>query len=416
MIFTEPNLSRRAAAKWLAAGLLACNGRRATAATSPEILMDGHVHVTNRLYWEKIDAWQPQERGWDFARARQSGVNCIIENVGTHGYWNYNYSPKQTLRLLETIHAFIERHTDKLGIALSSADARKIIASGRMAIFLGCEAGWDTEGDPDVLAAFHRLGLRTVQFATQTGFNAFADSAAAPLNGQAVGHYQGLNERGRSLVAKMNALGIMIDITHASDSAQRQIIAASRAPVVASHETLAAISGAGLADDIVKAVAAKGGVIGIHGAASVVGKRYRKWLADNPDKAKQSSAPAIAMLSHKATEIRAPGDHGEFIAQFDAETKQFMRATANWEEFPEALPFVPTADEWAQHVDHVIKSAGPDHVAIGLDMTAGRSGVPMNAGGYGELVAALKRVTTAQNVRKITGENWLRVLNEAKAV
>ena len=78
-----------------------------------------------------------------------------------------------------------------------------------MAVFLGCEFGFDHEGDPDVLAAMFRLGLRTVQFATQTGFNAFSDSALAPVQGgQKADHYNGLNERGRALVAEMNRLGI----------------------------------------------------------------------------------------------------------------------------------------------------------------------------------------------------------------
>lgn len=409
-------LSRRKAAQCLGAAAFAVT-RSATAAQSPSpaILMDGHVHVTNRIYWEKIDPWASLNGGWTFAQARESGVNCIIENVGTHGYWNYNYAPKQTLRLIETLHAFTERNAGKMAIALSPADARRIVASGRMAVFLGCEAGWDQEGDPDVLAAFYRLGLRTVQFATQSGFNAFADTAAAPLGGQAADHYRGLNDRGRSLIAKMNDLGILIDITHATEAAQLQIVEASRAPVVISHESLRSVSGAGISDDVLTRVANKGGMIGIHGAAGVIGRRYRKWLADNPDKAKDSAAPALAMIAHKASGERPPGDRGEFIAQFDREAEQLWRGLTAWKEFPEAVAFIPTADEWAEHVAHAVKMVGADHVGIGLDMTGGRSGVPANAGGYQDLVRALERITSAENVRKIAGENWLRVLAQAKA-
>ncbi|MCB1452780.1 MAG: membrane dipeptidase, partial [Rhizobiaceae bacterium] len=321
---------------------------------------------------------------------------------------------KQALRLIETFHTFAERHADKMAVALTPADARRIVAAGRMAVFLGCEAGWDVEGDPDVLAAFYRLGLRVVQFATQTGFNAFSDSAGAPLNGQPPDHFHGINARGHALVEKMNQLGILIDITHATEEAQRQIIAASHAPVVASHETVRAVSGAGLSDDLLKDLAGKGGLIGIHGAAAVVGKRYRTWMGEHPDLAAKSGASAIAMLSHHASAPRSPGDHGEFITQFDAEAARLWDALGDWKEYPEAVPFIPTADEWAEHVAYVIKLVGPDHVAIGLDMTAGRSGVPANAGGYPDLLAALKKITTPENVRKITGENWLRVLGDAK--
>lgn len=407
-------VSRRQICAWLSAVAGCTVSRTGLGAEPPPLLMDGHVHVTHRIYWEKIDPWRPRDGGWDFARARAAGVNCIIENVATHGYWSYNYSPKQALRLIETATAFAERHADKMAIALSPADARGIVASGRMAVFLGCEAGWDAEGDLDVLAAFHRLGLRVVQFATQSGFNAFADSAGAPLTGQPADHYGGLNARGLALVTGMNALGILIDITHATEAAQLQIIAASRAPVVASHETARAVSGTGLSDGLLTALAAKGGLVGIHGGGAVVSMRYRKWLADNPEKAKQSSASLLALLAHKPSAPREPGDRGEFIAAFDEDMQRLWQDIARWREFREAGPFLPTADEWAAHVDHVIRLVGADHVAIGLDMTGGRSGVPEHAGGYADLLRALRRITTAENVRKIAGENWMRVLEAAK--
>jgi membrane dipeptidase len=81
---------------------------------------------------------------------------------------------------------------------------------------------------------------------------------------------------------------------------------------------------------------------------------------------------------------------------------------------PEAAALVPTADDWAAQVDHVIRTVGADHVGIGLDLVGGRSSVPENASGYPDLIAALNRITTPANVRKIAGENWLRVIDQAK--
>ena len=384
--------------------------------SEPILLVDGHVHITNRIYWERIDAWQQHDGGWDYARARAAGVNCIIDNIGTYGYWNYNYTPKQSLRLIETFHRFAEYHSDKMGVALNVGDARRIIASGRMAVFLGCESGWDHEGDPDVLAALYRLGLRLVQFAGQSGFNAFSDSALAPVQGaQPADHYHGINDRGRMLVSEMNRLGILIDITHGTEAVHLQLIEASRAPVVASHETLQAISGVGLSDAVLKALATKGGLVGIHGAAAVVGRRFRKWLADNPDKAADAAQQTLSTVGYQPTFPRAPGDHGEYIERFDREFGDRWRAKTRWVAAPEEEAVVPTADEWAEHVDYVIKTVGADHVAIGLDMTAGRSTVPKNASGYPDLIAALNRITTPANVRKICGENWFRVLEQARA-
>ena len=99
----------------------------------------------------------------------------------------------------------------------------------------------------------------------------------------------------------------------------------------------------------------------------------------------------------------------------DKEFRERWTVLTEWKEDPSATPFLPTAGEWAGHADYIIKLVGPDHVAVGLDMVAGRSSVPADPGGYPDLIAALKKITTPENVRKITGENWMRVLGQAKA-
>jgi membrane dipeptidase len=401
------------------AGLPSLPGWTGTASAAegdPDIVMDGHVHITNRIYWEGIDPWKPTKQGWDFARAKAAGVNCIIDNLGPYGYWNYNYTPKQFLRLIDTLLRFSEEHSNNMAIALSPGDARRIVASGRMAVFIGCESGFDHEGDPDVLDAFYRLGLRSVQFATQTGFNDFADSALAPVQGgEKPDHFGGINEHGHKLVTQMNQLGILIDIAHATEAAQTQLIASSRAPVVASHETAKAVSGAGLSDEVLKALASKGGLVGIHGAAAVVSKRYRQWMVNNPAGAANSGKAVFDMVGYQPSFTRPPGDHGEFIERMDREFRQRWLALNDWKEDPSALSSLPTVDEWAEHVDYIIKLVGADHVAIGLDMVAGRSAIPADPTGYPNLLAALRRITTPANVRKIAGENWMRVLGQAKA-
>ena len=214
----------------------------------------------------------------------------------------------------------------------------------------------------------------------------------------------------------MNRLGVLIDITHGTDAVQAQLIEASRAPVVASHEGIRAVAGVGLSDEMLKVLAAKGGLVGIHGAAAVVGPRYRKWMGEKPDNAQHAGRAVNRMVGYMPSVTRTPGDHGEYIAKFDDEFRQRWRELGEWKELPEAEAVVPTADEWAAQVDHVIKTVGADHVAFGLDAVGGRSAVPRDASGYGDLVAALNKVTTPENVRKITGENWLRVLEKAKAV
>ena len=143
-----------------------------------------------------------------------------------------------------------------------------------------------------------------------------------------------------------------------------------------------------------KALARKGGVVGIHGAAAIIGKRYRKWIADNREKAAEAAKSTPNMVGYQPKAARPAGDRGEYIERFDKEFSEVWRSRAAWRELPELEPLVPTVGEWLEHVDHVIKLVGVDHVAIGLDLAGARSAVPSNSGGYGDLVAGLKRVTT----------------------
>lgn len=409
---------RRETLKVLGAGLLGA----ATAATGvadahsshgsgrkgPKIFMDGHVHVTTREYWEGIDVWKPQAAGWDFARARAAGINCIVENLSTYGYWNYNYTPKHTLRLIENFLQVAERNRRRMGLARSVAEARDIVESGRMAVFLSIESGWDHEGDINVLRSFYRLGLRGAQFATQTEFNNLADDGGTA-------HWGGLSPNGREVVAEMNRLGMMIDITHASPLAQAQIIEASVAPVVASHVWPAGVSAGGMSDANIIALAAKGGVIGIHGGASSIGNRYKAWAAANPEKAAALSARIRNLVGYRpAFQHNADTDNwGAFIDRFDDEVRVNWRAVfAPFVDDPEAVPLIPTPDEWAEHVNYIIKLVGPEHVGIGLDMFGGRSSVPGDPSGYPSLLPALNKITSRENVAKVTGENWMRVLAE----
>jgi membrane dipeptidase len=383
------------------------NGNRAP------ILMDGHVHATSRQFWLGTDVWtpQPSHTGWDFARASAAGVNVIIENLSTYSYWNYNYTPKQTLRLIENFHEIAEAHKSQMGVALTVADARKIVASGRMAVFLSVESGWDHEGDIDVLRSFYRLGLRAIQFSTQTGFNNLADFTPTTFWG-------GVSPHGKDVIAEANRLGMVLDITHASPAAQAQIISLSRAPVLASHLWAGSVTGpgtGGLTDALIEQLAAKGGMMGIHGGAASIGKRYKAWMAANPSTYAKLSAALTNLVGFTPSYIHNSNtdNYGSYIARFDQDNRNNWAAVFQpFVDDPVALTQVPTADEWAEQAAYVIQLVGPDYVGIGLDMFGGRSGVPADPDGYPDLVAALNRITTPANVKKIQGENWLRVLDQ----
>ena len=228
-----PDLNRRSTLVFLSAlVLLSCWGTEATNAQSIDaarlhdeaIVVDGHVHIITPVFHQGIDPWKVQETGlFDYARAKQGGLDVVVHTVYIEDpYNNYNYAVKQACRLIETFYRVLDANADKMELALTSADVRRIVAKGKMAAILALEGGFDTEGDLDVLRLFYRLGVRMIQPLSHNTTNAFIDAKLGMKK------WGGLTEQGRKIVAEMNRLGIMIDLSHATDEAKMQIIEASR--------------------------------------------------------------------------------------------------------------------------------------------------------------------------------------------
>ena len=401
----------------LAAGLL-LTGRHFMAAQSTTalhddaIVVDGHVHITNRVFWEGIDPWQVQEAGlWDYARAKQGGLDVVVEQLYLEDpFNNYNYAVKQAVRLVETFYRVLEANPERMDLALTAADVRRIVGSGKTAVILALEGGFDMEGDLDVLRLFYRLGVRLVQFTNHNTTNAFVD---AGLGDQAWG---GITDHGRAVVQEMNRLGIMIDISHASDAAQLDIIEASAAPVVASHHGLRHFSDSPrtLSDAVLKALAAKGGLVGIHTSAGFLSQEFLDWSSAQP------SAPQVDWFQDL---VRSPsGDYGKYIEALDAKMRENWTRDfeMGWRERQQptidAGGPLPTEEDWAKHVDYAVNLVGEDYIGIGTDMLSGGRNIrDFDATGYPRFTEALvERGYAPSRVRKILGENWLRVLDAAK--
>lgn len=405
------------------AGLAASAGTAGAAASprasSPTIFMDGHVHITDRVFWEGIDPWKAQAVGpFDYARARQGGLNVVIENVAPYGYEDYNGTVKQLGRMIETFYRVLNANRDKMDLALTSADVRRIVAKGKLATLLGVEAGFDQDGDIDILRLWYRLGVRSIQFTSHAG-NAYSD-AAFP-GGE---HWGGINERGRQLIAEMNRLGILIDISHATEPSMRQIVEASRAPVVGSHMGLRSVAdrkGINMPDDVAIAIAKKGGLVGITSVANATTQRYIDWQRSRPADRPAPSNMAGISLGNEPAPPNVPGwirkrspDYGEYSEALDVVMRRRWRDmwSQPWHDDPEAP--IPTVEDWADHVERAVKLIGADHVAIGLDLFQGRSHLKdWDATGYHLMADALQK----RNIPKsVLGENWMRVLDTAKVV
>ncbi len=376
------------------------------------IVVDGHVHAIERCFHEGIDLWEAQDTGlFDFARAKQGGLKVVIHALYIEDQYNrYNYTIKQACRLIEQFYRVLETHPDKMELALDSADVRRIVAEGKMAQVLGLEGGFDMDGDLDVLRFFYRAGVRMIQFVHHRTTSSFADSY-----GDTVQVWNGINERGRKIVREMNRLGILIDISHATEATQWQVIEASQSPVVASHVGAKHFSNhpQNLSDDLLKAVAARQGLIGVHGHGSFLHQKFWDWrrTLESPWRTRSME------LS------RPPYDHCcEYIGELDALLDdEWMRGPMTqygtpWRDTYPPGALVPAVEDYVATVDYLINLIGADHVAIGLDLMWGTYWLrDFDATSYPKLTEAfVAKGYSEETIRKLLGENWLRVLETAK--
>ena len=390
------------------------------------IVVDGHVHIITPVFHQGIDPWKVQETGlFDYARAKQGGLDVVVHTVYIEDPYNhYNYAVKQACRLIETFYRVLDANSDKMELALTSADVRRIVAKGKMAAILALEGGFDTEGDLDVLGLFYRLGVRMIQPLSHNTTNAFMDAKLGLTK------WGGLTEHGRKVIAEMNRLGILIDLSHASEAAKMQIIEASRAPVVDSHHGLQHFVDhpRTLSDQVLKAMAAKGGLMGMHSSPTQLGQKYSEWQRSQSN---DGAPPLLRHLIEDYTFFRKPyEDFGAYIGKLDAEmhdrwvrSRDIRGGTGYgipWRErYKDALDAgtpLPTVADWADQVDYVVEMVGDSHIGIGLDLMSGPTLGDFDATGYPRLTEALvQKGYSEQRIKKILGENWLRLLDAAKA-
>jgi membrane dipeptidase len=302
---------------------------------------------------------------------------------------------RRALDVIDVVKEQIRRHPESLEAASTSADIRRIVKSGKIAALMGIEGGHAIEDSLPALRMFYNLGVRYMTL-THTNTNDWADSEG-DINNPSVNHHNGLTDFGREVVGEMNRIGMMIDISHVADKTFYDVIATSRAPVIASHSSCRAIADnpRNMSDDMLKAVAKNGGVVMVN--------FYDGFL--DPRKAKL------------AFQSRAMED--ELKLNYPNEAKRVQDELDKWRKAndPGKTPLSVLMD----HIEHVIKVAGIDHVGIGSDF----DGVPLTGLPEGmEDISKLPTITyelmkrgySDPDIKKVLGENLLRVMAAVERV
>ncbi len=359
--------------------------------------MDAHVHVMSRQLLQGVEFGDRLPDGHvDLPRLEKGGLDAVFFSVYTpESYYPARHEVKNTFRVVELALDQIEKNSDRIELALNASDLERIARSGKVAAFLDLEGAFDLDGDLNVLRALYRLGLRSLQLTAHNYTNQFADSCCD------IPKWGGLNEHGRRVIREMNRLGMLINVAHGSDETILQTVAESQAPVIYTHGGFRHFVDITrlISDEAAKAVAAKGGVVGLQFGNSFNNPGYFRW---------RFNGPLVSDISTKLDQYAAMT-----IEQVDREVAKGLPSVTLPDSTPEEYQM--GVDQLARVIDYGVNLIGEDHIALGSDFDGGPL-LPRemkDASDYGEITKALQRLGyTEERIRKILGGNLLRLIRE----
>lgn len=381
----------------LAVGLLAQVGGDALRLHRDALVFDGHVHVINRQFYHGGAFTDRLPDGqWDLPRAREGGLDAFFLTLYvTEQYYPARYETRQALRLVDLALRQIEARADQVALARNATELEQIQRSGRVAAVLDLEGSFDLDGDLGVLRTLHRLGLRSMQLSAHNWAGNYADSCCSPPR------WNGLNEQGRAVVREANRLGILINVSHASDAAIEQAVALSTDPVLATHHGLRSLNDIprNLSDDLVRRIASKGGLIGFHMGNEFHNRKVFDWRTAHAGK--------------PFWDVKDIGDAEARLSITEIDKRVAPMFPMLGVGAPEEIKF--SVDEWLTVVDRVIALVGDNHIMLGTDLDGGPT-LPKgmrDARDYPQLTAAmLRRNWSEARIRKFLGGNLLRVFRQ----
>ena len=361
-------------------------------------LIDGHNDIAEQLaenYKRHIDGLasgtdqrQPHPLMTDMARLRAGRVGGQFWSVYINGALTGDAAIRETIEQIDIVRRMIEAYPSDLELAGTADDVVRIHKAGKIASMLGVEGGRQIGGSLAALRQYYNLGARYMTL-THNQTTEWADSATDDPK------YDGLSPFGVTVVHEMNRIGMLVDLSHVAPATMKDAIAESKAPVIFSHSSARALNDhpRNVPDDVLQLLPANGGVVMVNFVPPFLTQDSWRWEAEK-----------------SAEEARLKSLHRNSTAEVEAGVKAWVAA--------HPAPAVTVADV-ANHIEHVAKVAGYDHVGIGGDMD-GIDRTPGDLTGvqdYPNLFAELiRRGWSGANLAKLAGGNVLRVLRRAEAV
>jgi membrane dipeptidase len=377
---------------------------RARAIHDSAIVVDTHADTPQRFLDENFDigSTDPKDIGHiSLNKAHAGNLGAEFFSIWVDPEINKGHFAQHTLDLIDSVYQQAARHPDRMIMAFSVEDIERAHKQKKLAALMGIEGGHSIENDIHLLRDFYRLGVRYMTL-SWSNTNEWADSSG-DINDAEIQHHNGLTDFGKQVVLEMNRLGMMVDISHVADKTFWDAIATSKAPLIASHSSARALTNAprNMTDDMLRAVAKNGGVVNVNFFSGFLDQNY--WNAD------QAQAKAQAAGIHDYLEkLRAEGKQVTF-ADEDQITREWVAKIPR-------PPFTALID----HIDHIAKVAGVDHVGLGSDFDGVSGATPVGMDSAADLPkitqALLDRGYSADDIRKVLGGNTLRVFGEVEKV
>jgi len=359
------------------------------------IVVDTHDDTTQRFLDGKFDLGARNATGSiDIPRMKEGGLGAIFFSIWIPSKITGPEAAHRALTQIDAVREQIRTHPKDLALATTATEVREAHKQGKIAALMGVEGGHMINSNLGVLRNFAALGVRYMTL-THSGNDEWADSSTDKPA------HNGLTDFGKDVVREMNRLGVIVDISHVSDKTFYDVLEITKAPPFASHSSCRAICDAprNMTDQMMKDLAAKGGVVQINYHIGFLSQEYR-----------QRATPEVAkQLGEEVRKVCAPDDEGCMLIEGDRVSREFV-----------AQGKLPKVEYTAiiEHIDHAVKVAGVDHVGLGSDFDG--ANMPFGMEDAAKLPkiteALLQRGYSEGDVRKILGENTLRVMAEVERV
>ena len=350
--------------------------------------IDGHNDTVQRVLYENVDLGKRLSDGMiDIPRLQEGGIHVPFFALWVPTYYKGSEAVRRTLDFRDAMQRVFDNYPDRIELASSAQDIERIVAQKKIAAVLTVEGGHQIDNDLSVLRMYRRMGILSMTL-THFRSNDWADSSTGKPE------HNGLTSFGKEVVREMNRIGMIVDISHVSDKTFYDVLQVTIKPVIASHSSCRVFSDVprNMTDDMLRALAKNGGVVGVNFAASFLNQLdaedLKKFVAR--ENAMEPNLTGAAL--------------DEFAAKENAQAGGAHPRAGN-----------ATVEDAAQCIDHAVKIAGIDHVGIGSDFD-GITMVPRGLEDVSKMpnltAALLKRGYSEQDIQKIMGGNFLRVIRE----